>query len=258
MNSKGESNKIIAKNPLVIGEIKKSFNEGVEIIFDDVFHKYTYSGKEINGVTSYIKKFFKQFDSELVSKSSAKSWDVDQQAVKDLWESNGAISSLFGTAIHNALEHYEDFYLLGRTIASNRGGGDNYALPKHPILRNIIETFVDINPYIGKKVVTEALVSNVELGICGHADRIVILDEDKKICRIGDYKINVDADKISPYDKVLPPFENLPACKLSKYQLQMSIYANMMEMSGWKVEGLDVFVLEDEWRHFPLEVLKVI
>jgi hypothetical protein len=32
----------------------------------------------------------------------------------------------------------------------------------------------------------------------------------------------------------------------------------MLENSGWKVEGLDVFVYEDKWRKFELPVLKVI
>ena len=85
-----------------------------------------------------------------------------------------------------------------------------------------------------------------------------LLDKKKKICRIQDYKINVNSEEIKSSDAPLGEFSKLPANKLTKYQLQMSFYANMLEKSGWKVEGLDVFVYEDNWIHHELEVLKVI
>ena len=81
---------------------------------------------------------------------------------------------------------------------------------------------------------------------------------DKKICRIGDYKINVEATVVSSKDKALAPFNTLPANKITKYQIQMSIYANILQRSGWTVQGLDVYILEDGWQYYPLEVLKVI
>ena len=118
-------------------------------------------------------------------------------------------------------------------------------------------SFDKINKVKGR-VVTEALVTDVENGLCGHADRIVIIDEKKKVCRVGDYKINVGAEEISSKNKVLAPFDYLPANKLSKYQLQMSVYANMLQKSGWTVEGLDVYVFESEWKHFELDILKVL
>lgn len=156
-----------------------------------------------------------------------------------------------------ALEHYETHSYLGEEISSKRGAQDNYALPKHPLLRTIIEEFVRINKTKGK-VLTEVLLTDVENGFCGHADRIVIVDEEKKICRVGDYKINVDAEAESTRDKPIKPFNNLPGNKITKYQLQMSVYANMLEKSGWTVEGLDIYVYEDGWKYFELPVLKVI
>lgn len=185
------------------------------------------------------------------------SWGVKEEEVLDLWESNRELSSLFGTAIHNALEHYEKFSSLGSKISESKGVPDNYALPKHPLLKSIILEFINVNKVKGE-VLTEVLISDVSNGICGRADRIVVLDWDKKICRIGDYKINVDADKVKSSDKASIPFNNLPANKITKYQIQMSIYANMLQKSGWTVEGLDVYIYEDDWQYYPLEVLKVI
>ena len=38
----------------------------------------------------------------------------------------------------------------------------------------------------------------------------------------------------------------------------MSIYANMLQATGWNVTGLKVYVLEDTWKPFDLPVLNVI
>lgn len=236
----------------------KSFNEpDVEIDYEEVGHTYQYNGKKFVGVTSFIKKFCKEFKLDTVAKICAKNWGVPAQAVIDLWASNGKVSSEFGTAIHNAIEYYELNKDFGQAVADTKGDEDNYALPKHPILKKIILDFIKINPVAGK-VLTEQLITNKELGICGRADRIVIIDEANKVCKIGDYKVNVDSDVIKSESKLLSPFEGLPANKISKYQLQMSIYANMLQKSGWTVQGLDVYVLEDEWLHYELPVLEVI
>lgn len=238
---------------------KKSFNEeGVVIDFEPIAHTYKYKDKPLQGATDFIKKFYKPFDVETIASVLESKWGVPAKVIKDLWESNGGLTSDFGNVVHKALEDYEKFSQYGEVISSAKGDEKNYCLPKHPILRAIIEGFITVNQTQKGKVVTEALISDVENGICGHADRVLILDEVKKICRIQDYKVNIDSEEIDKKYKVLEPFQDLPSNKLSKYQLQMSVYANMLQKSGWVVEGLDVFVYENEWKHYELGVLKVI
>jgi hypothetical protein len=187
----------------------------------------------------------------------AKSWGIKEEEVMAIWDSNRDTASLFGTAIHQALEHYETHCGTGKTISDKRSEDDNYALPKHPLLKSIIKEFVEINKVKGD-VVTEVLLSDVFNGVCGHADRIVVLDWDKKICRVGDYKINVDAEMVSSKDKVFGDFSYLPSNKVSKYQLQMSIYANMLQRSGWTVEALDIYIYESKWVYYELPVLSIL
>lgn len=242
------------KNPVLF---KKSFNEDVVVGYEDIGHKYTYNDKQLTGVTEYTKKFYSTFELEMVAKSCGKNWDIDPQVVVDLWESNKRIAQEFGTAIHNALEHYEIWSSTGEMISAKREDEENYALPNHPALRNIIKEFIAINPVHGE-VVTEALITWIDGGLCGRADRIVILDKDKKVCRVGDYKINVDSEKKDKNYKVSAPFDTLPNTKITKYQIQMSIYANMLEKSGWTVEGLDLYVYDSEWKYTPLPVLQVV
>lgn len=188
---------------------------------------------------------------------SAKSWEVDQQIVKDLWKSNGDLAAGFGKIVHQALEHYDKFKSVGQKISLKKGLPVNYAMPKHPFIASIIQGFININTTAGE-VIPEALLTNVEKGLCGHADRVLVLDWENKICRVQDYKVNIGSEEVSSKSKALTPFDKLPANKITKYQLQMSFYANLLELSGWTVEGLDVFILENEWKYYKLDVLKVI
>ena len=106
------------------------------------------------------------------------------------------------------------------------------------------------------EVIPEVLVTDIAGGFCGQADRIIITGEKK--CRIQDIKINIDSDKSDSNSKPLAPFNDLAPTKLTKYQMQMSFYSNMLQKSGWEVEGLDAFVLENEWKHYQLPIIKII
>lgn len=260
ITNKKKSNTLVVKkecnciNPVVV---EKSFNEGVELEYDKLGHVYRYHGQVLDSTTSFLKKYYKPFELEMIAKTCGKSWGVDPQVVIDIWDSNKNSSALFGTAIHDTLEHYEKHEHIGDVISQTRGEEDNYALPKHPFLRKIVLDFIAINPIKGK-VMTEVLITDVSNGLAGRADRIVIIDEKNKICRLGDYKVNVDSDKVDKNHKASAPFDSLPANKLTKYQIQMSIYANMLQKSGWTVTGLDVYIFEDGWRYYELPVLQVL
>ncbi len=250
----------IVKNKIDNGNttLLKSFNEaGVEVTFDKEQHSYHHVDTKLQGATDYLKQFYKSFPLEAIAKKCAASWGVSEQDITDIWDTNSKLTSSFGTVIHNALDYYEKYKDIGKTIQESRGDEYNYALPKHPFLRSIILDFIEINKVQGK-VYTEVLITNIEKGICGQGDRLTMVDEENKVCRVGDYKINVDCEEISKSQKVLPPLEALPSNKLSKYQIQLSIYANMLQLSGWTVEALDVYVYENGWKYYQLEVLNIL
>jgi hypothetical protein len=245
------------KEKIAVGIEKQSFNENINVVFEPIEHTYHYNGQQMTSATTYIQKFLTKFDKERIIPATAKAWGVKEKDLADLWNSNTEISSTIGTLVHNALEHYDKFKSMGKFISDKKGEDVNYALPKHPLLKNIIEGFIKVDKYKGE-VVPEVLLTDKDTMVCGHADRVLILDKDKKICRIQDYKVNVDSLEETRGGKFLEPFKELPANKLSKYQLQMSIYANILQKHGWTVQGLDAFVYEDEWKHYELEVLEVL
>lgn len=253
-----EAGELTEKEIVKLGLCINSFNEeGIKIEFEPVSHTYFYQEKQLTGVTEYIKKFYKPFDTETISSILESKWGIPKKVIEGMWKINGDITSDFGTVVHKLLEYYEKYKSFGDIISSKQQIEDNYCLPKHPVLRKIITEFL-LMPQQKGEVVTEALVSSIKDNICGQADRIKIIDKDKKICRVGDIKVNINSEGVDKKYKILPPFETLPSNKLSKYQLQMSVYANMLQKSGWVVEGLDVYVYEDGWKYFELPVLKVI
>lgn len=233
----------------------KSFNEDYEIDFDPIAHSYTFNGEPLMSASGFVKKYTKEFDKLGISKKCETSWEVPQDTILSLWEGNGTASADFGTAIHAVLEHYFKYKAVGLQIMEKSSKKtENAALPNHPFLKRLILELEEIKQ--DGEGHQEILVSNVERSYCGLVDDLLILDAKKKVCRVRDYKITYDVDK--PGDKLLEPFNELSPTKLSKYQLQLSFYANLLEMSGWQVDGLDIFNYDDEWTHHSLEVLKVI
>ncbi len=232
----------------------ESFNEGIRLSFNKAAHRYTFEARELTSSTNYIKKWIEQFDAAFIAPKVANKYGVEPKEVEEYWSGGGDVAATFGTSVHNALEHYEKFKKLGAAIQAEKGLPFNPALPSHPFLRKIVEDFYKL-PLMGGTVVSEALVTNVERGLCGFVDRLLITGPMR--ARVQDYKVNINSEAIDPNIKYLGMMKHLPKNKLSKYQLQLSFYARLLELSGWTIEGLDVYVFEDVWKHYPMPVLKL-
>jgi len=233
----------------------KSFNEDVELDFDVRAHKYTFDGKALESGSKFASKFYKPFDAQGVAKNCEKSWGVKATEITDMWDSNGTLTSEFGTVVHKALEHYFNHRDTAYTISDNKDDDENRAMPKHPILKSIIEGFLDVDKAVGE-FVSEALVTDVKGGRCGQIDRLVIVDEKKKICDINDYKVNFGSEDESSNLKALEPYDKLPKNKLTKYYIQMKFYKEVLEATGWSVRNLTAYVYENEWKVFDLTNLE--
>ena len=249
---------------------KNSFSEPDVIVdFNDTKHIYNmrWNGgtRVLKGGTTFIKRFFEPFDSKRVARQCSKYWGVDASDIEDMWASNGAVAGAFGSCVHLALEHYINYQKAGDKItktrqASGKEVDGNYAMPKHPFLKKTITDLNKLTDKLDKKykveeVVAEALVTDSKTGWGGLIDRLVIIDKKKKIARVQDYKVNIGAEKEEAHSKPKAPFAHLPANKLTKYALQLSFYASILKKHGWTIEGLDVFIYEDCWRHRVLELI---
>lgn len=235
----------------------QSFNEAVKVQFCHEKHLYRYEGRPLTGATTYIKRWLPEFDSSGIAQRCAGAWQVEAGDILALWNSNRDIAGGFGTAIHAAIEHWHTYEKLGATIHANSKKDSNAALPKHPILRALIEQYAELHAKTHKNAVSvypEALLTNVAEGLCGQADLVVVTDPERKICEIDDFKVNIEPEKVES-GKLLPPFDHLPNNKLSKVTLQLNLLASYMRKSGWTVSKLNAFYLEDKWKHYDIPLL---
>lgn len=229
---------------------------GLAVAFDPVNHKYyNKEGKQYLSGSTFAHKYQHDFDQKKTFENMlAKNPDLDTEAVAKLWEIKGEASTSFGTAIHAALEMYGKYRELGIELGKNKKPVVNTALHDHPIIKPIVERFFRNREK--ENAMYEVFVADDELMWCGQIDRLLIVDEKKKICRIQDYKTNVDVNKKGFNGKLLAPFDDMVDTPLSGYWLQLSFYARLMQKSGWTVEGLDVLHLDgDEWVTYTREVI---
>lgn len=213
---------------------------GEEIMYDAVGHSYLdMAGNKLMSGSVYADKHSPKFNKGVMIPKTAKAWKVDEKDLGSLWEMNGEVSTAYGNSIHKALEIWHKFSKMGAQIQADKESEENYCLPKNPHIRDIVKSFDEL---YGTDAFSEVLVSDVANGMAGQIDRLQVIDLDKKICRVGDYKTNNDLD-----DK-----------KIKKYQLQLSFYANILINKGWTVRGLDIYHWSDHWEKVEMEVLPLV
>ena len=222
------------------GKKVKTFT-GEEIIYNDAIHKYyDLEGNTLLSGSAYAEMNSPKFDLEMMLPKTAKAWNVDEKDLGGLWKLNSLISTEYGTAIHSALEAWHRYNQLGGVVQKDKEMVENYALPKNEHIKQIV---LDFDHKFGHDAEVEMFVSDVKRRMVGQIDRLEVIDEASKICRIGDYKTNNDIDKK----------------KLDKYQHQLSFYAHILMAHGWTVQGLDIFHYDGKtWEKIELPILDLI
>lgn len=213
-----------------------SFN-GEELMYNPVTHTYTdMDGSVLLSGSVYAESKSPKFDKEAMLPRTAKAWGVDADDIDTMWSMSGDISTGYGTALHNALEIYHKYKDVGEKVSEKKELDYNYALPKNPHIRGIVQEFDEL---YGTDAVAEPLISDLKNKRAGQVDR---LEVDGKTVRIGDYKFIPEMD----------------SKKLKKYQHQLSFYADIMKSAGYTVAGLDLYIHDgQEWRKEELEILPI-
>ncbi|WP_439132383.1 hypothetical protein [Polaribacter sp.] len=233
----------------------KSFNEeGVIINFNEDTHTYTnpITKEFLIGATTYVKKYIQKFPSHALQ-NCIKYWKLEKEIIQGAWDLSRDCSASFGTSIHKALE-FSDLY---GSYKKPKDGSRCFQI-KHPMLKRIVKEFYELNDKLGFEgdVIPEALITDVENNHCALGDRVLVTSWENKTCRLQDYKVNI---KFTEKGEVkwtdLMPL-NLPTTKLSKLALQLKFQAQMLEKSGWTIEGCDGFVYAERgWEHHEVDML---
>lgn len=235
---------------------------GTSIAYDEDAHKYIGNdGQNYLSGSKFPEKFYAPFDKQMIIDAIIKKYPTASgPEIEAMWKLNNEASTGYGTAIHAALENYDKNRNLGEVI---RGENPNKALSKNPFIKQLVEWFHEGRAK--EEVLTEVFVSNDEFRVCGFVDRIKIVDREKKILRIQDYKTDGNIHQKEYQVKGSPFKGKIDNTLLGKHWLQLSFYAWICQKAGWTVEGLDIFWLnpeklckaENPWETFSHDVIDV-
>lgn len=197
---------------------------GEKVRYNEETHEYEdMRGERLVSGSQYAQSKEKPFDKEMILPKVAKKYGLAPDVIDSMWEGNGLLSRTFGTAVHLAMENW----------FRNKEHGTEYHIPKHPFLKNVVESY----PKKDESILPELLISSVKNRMVGRIDGLEIIDMEKKIANIIDFKSDSDVKK-----------------NLEKHGIQLSFYATILEKHGWTVEHLFIENYTDRWEEY--EVIK--
>lgn len=198
---------------------------GEAVLYDDDSHTYKdLDGNVLMSGSQYKKSIEEEFDLESISDAVANKYELEQQAIKDMWKGKSKVSCEFGDAIHDSMEQY--FKYKGQVEDKE------YHLPSHQWLKELVLSF----PLKDKKILPEVVVSDVENKMVGRIDGLWITG--KKKCNIIDYKTDGKIKK-----------------NVDGHFNQLSFYAHILQNKGWEVGKLLIYNFTNKWEKYESEVL---
>lgn len=216
------------ERPLKIDSNRKLIEAfcGGSIYYDETTHTYSNeAGEKYLSGSEYANSFKKKFDLEAISAALAKKMVADPEAIKQMWKLKSEASKDFGNAIHKSLQLYEAFNGLATQLEKTTN------LHDHPVLKDAVEGFHA--DHKGETAYNEVMVVDHSQKRAGQIDRLLIIDAEKKICRVQDFKTNADISK-----------------EIEIYWKQLEFYEDILKTDGWTVEGLDIFWYTGVWETF--------
>jgi hypothetical protein len=236
-------------------ELKEQILEKLKVFINDKFkfqedsHSYFYGKKKFTSVTTFLKNFKKEFDTELQS---------EKKAIKILKSEGKELSEVNIKIYQNRLKKE---WSTKTTIACDLGGITHKTIedllngnPIEPITNDeASKRFIKFKKLFDAKIKPiiiplgqEIKVYSEELELAGTIDCLVLrLGKDGKWrLEIWDWKTNgkftTDLDRC--YNKLLPPFADEWENKLNEYSIQLNLYKLILASKGIFVDGECVIV----------------
>ena len=246
--------------------------------FKEDTHQYFYMGKEFISVTTLIKEYAGKFDSKhwstykavkdvmeyynewTIYKKQAGGWEnvvnfwssnptrldeiLDRKKYYlDLWEEEGRVARVKGTLAHNEKEQEIKGHITSRTASA----GEFVEVPL-----GINEAAIMEGDFDSQGVFAELLVWNEAYGVAGQVDKVI---KRKKHIDLEDYKTNKKLATVGFRGAMMKyPLNSLPDCNISHYQIQLSLYAWMLQKRGYHIGKLIIRHIPDSRTDIPIEV----
>jgi len=216
--------------------------------FYEKSHLYKIGNTRLTSVTTFVSKFFSKFNARIIARKLAK-FPVNKKQkhgvrwfLKD-WKERAQ----FGTNVHKLVEwkildeEPEDSYSLFTELEMDYARQGELAY--HKIMRSLGEPVS----------YTELKVYNEELLLAGTIDLMVSHNHpddtnNERVISLYDWKTNKKLNKKGYNNKkgILPPLLEVDDCHITKYGLQLSTYAYILERQGYKIDQLYIVHLKDD------------
>jgi ATP-dependent exoDNAse (exonuclease V) beta subunit len=184
------------------------------------------TSKRPTSVTTLIHSLFPHFDADKIIKKmmSSANWINSQyfgmtaDEIKDQWNDNGKKQSALGSQLHAQIEDT----LNGKDMLDE-------PTPEYKMFQqfwyDFQEQYPQFKPYRLEHVIFDETFRKGQ-GLCGSVD-CILSNADGHII-ILDWKRSKEI-KGTSYERGYYPFNNMPNCNLSHYQLQLNIYRHILE-----------------------------
>ena len=213
-----------------------------KIRFYEKSHTYWLGRKKLTSVTTFIKEFFPEFNAREVARKQAK-FPANKAAKRGVryWLKEWKNSAEQGTMVHKMLEEASSFSFWNEEPEGLQ--------PK--FLKKAQQGLKYVNKLRNRDkyslLIPESLIYDEELGLAGQIDLMVIEEVGSSIVHLFDWKTNKKITSEGYNGRTaLEPISELPDSHLSKYGLQLSFYAYMLERKGYVIGDLMVVHLHED------------
>lgn len=216
-------------------------------VFNEELHKYNcpITNEEYTSVTTLIHKFEPKKDWNAIASAYAKKNGNTVEYWLEKWRINNLEACERGSAFHKIkedLDNAEKIQIFKGTEIIVRGNS-------HLQVSELKD--------LPDGVYTELRLWNAFVFVAGHADKVIIYTiAGVRYCWIIDYKTNkeikVDYNYIDKHtgakitnEYLLAPLNTFVNCNHSIYQLQLNIYAWLLEQAGFVLAGGEIIHVKE-------------
>ena len=210
------------------GTSKAKSPSGIEIVFEELTHKYT---SEVNGKlieytsgTTFTHKYIPEFDpTGIITARCAKKQGISVEELKEQWRQKGLASTTLGTRCHEICEDIE----LGRDVRNK--AQDEKEEKMFANAAKMAAAFRQKIDILG----VEKIVFSPELQLAGTIDLFAKSRKDGSFLII-DHKTNKSIDIENKYKSFcLKPIDHVPNLNFWHYGLQLNLYAYLLKYGKW-------------------------
>lgn len=249
-----------------------------QIKFNEALHSYTDNfGVQYTSVTTVIQEYHEKFNRDYWVAEKARETGLSAEAIKKNWDDIADFACRKGNRVHKELEDSindsngkSDFRFdglpstldsLGYRVKINKTNLE--ILAKTPLATKYPQIYAFLRSKIleGWSMYAEKRIYWADFCIAGTIDCLLVRGQDFMIV---DWKTNKDElkfesgyyqkDKLTglrtgPWvktnKKFFTPLSSLEDCKGNRYSMQLSLYAYLMEMWGYRCVGLVLYHIRD-------------